>query len=257
MAAGAAALVALGLGGVAVATVNPMSPVGRQSTTEHADPAPGEDGTTTPDEAPTTEAPATTEGPPATDAAPPATDAPADVPFDGAPPAADDPADSHDAGDHEGHGPGHRPGHHGRGRLAGILDGLVADGVITQEQADAIRDALAGARGGPGHGAGHGPGRWGGPGVDLDALWDAASEVTGLPADALREGLEDGRSLAEIAEDEGVGREALVDALVAEVTGHLDEAVDAGWLTRERADALAEGVREHVEHLVDLRPPHR
>ncbi len=64
------------------------------------------------------------------------------------------------------------------------------------------------------------------------------TEALGLEADALLEALADGQTLAEIAEAQGVELDAIVDALVAAHAEQLAEAVAAGTLTQEQADAM-------------------
>lgn len=143
----------------------------------------------------------------------------------------------------------------GRGeRLAEVLAPLVEDGTIDQAQADAVIAALqeAGPRGGDGFG-GHGfggPGRGGfglGSGVVADAL--------GMEEDALREALRDGQTLAEIAEAQGVDVQAVIDAMVAELSTRLDEKVADGDLTQEEADErLAEATERITERIDDPMP---
>ncbi len=73
-----------------------------------------------------------------------------------------------------------------------------------------------GRPGGPG-GAGF---RMGGGGVDLEV----AADTLGLSTDELRTQLQAGKSLADVAEDQGVDKQKLIDALVAAGEKRLDEA---------------------------------
>jgi hypothetical protein len=57
------------------------------------------------------------------------------------------------------------------------------------------------------------------PGKHLETV----AEVIGISAEDLRAALADGRSIAEVAEANGVDPQAVVDALVAEATARLDE----------------------------------
>ncbi len=79
-----------------------------------------------------------------------------------------------------------------------------------------------------------GPGRHGGRGFDLDA----ATTVLGITEDELRAALAEGKSLADIAAEEGVERQALIDALVAAGEERLDEARAA---LPERVAELVDG----------------
>ncbi|MDH4146582.1 MAG: hypothetical protein OEY23_15595 [Acidimicrobiia bacterium] len=119
------------------------------------------------------------------------------------------------------------PGAH----LAETLAPLVADGTITQSQADAVVKALLaahpdGPRGHHGHGFGRGPG---GPAIET------LTSVLGVDANALRQAMMDGKSIADLAAEQGVDVQAVVDALVTEAANHIDEAVTAGRLTADEA----------------------
>jgi hypothetical protein len=128
------------------------------------------------------------------------------------------------------------------------VDAALEEGKITEEQADELRERIesgeAGPLFGPGafgfHGLGHGLG---------DKL-SATADYLGLSVEELQERLTDGRSLADIAEAEGKSVDGLEQAILAEARGDLDEAVEAGRLTREHADEILERLREHVDELV-------
>jgi polyhydroxyalkanoate synthesis regulator phasin len=204
--AGAVAAVSIGLGGLAVAALDPIGTVLAQE-----------------DPSTTTTAPATTE--PAPDEAP-----------DG-------------EGRHGREGPW-REWREGGGPLQEVLDGLVEDGTLTQEQADAVTDGLRAKveEWRDEHGGERGPGI-------LRGLWEEAAAVIGVEPDALRDGLRDGQSLAEIAADAGIERQELVDALVAKGEELLDTAVEEGVIDEERAAEIEAELPEHVERLVDATPP--
>jgi hypothetical protein len=117
-----------------------------------------------------------------------------------------------------------------RGPLRSALEALVADGTITQDQADAITDRVrseveerGGDRDHRRRGRGH-----------LRQLLGTAAETIGVSEDDLRAALADGQTLAQVAEANGVERQALVDALVA--------AAD---------EQIGENLPERIERLVD------
>jgi predicted DNA-binding protein YlxM (UPF0122 family) len=124
----------------------------------------------------------------------------------------------------------------------------VNEGRLTQEQADRIRESLADFDGerllglampfGPLHG-GFGRG-WGG----AQAIMETAAEVLGLAPEDLRSELEGGKTLGDVAEAEGVETQAIVDAVHAQVTEMLQEAVESGRLTQEQADRMLERLAE-------------
>ncbi len=111
--------------------------------------------------------------------------------------------------------------------LKQALAGLVSDGSITQAQADEVVTTIAEAR--P-EGLGRG-GHGGGGRVDMGA----AAEVLGISEEELRTQTQAGRTLADIAEAEGVPEADLLDALVAAAETRLAEAVTAGRLTQAEA----------------------
>ncbi|NAZ86478.1 hypothetical protein [Kineococcus indalonis] len=129
-------------------------------------------------------------------------------------------------------------------RLKDALAGLVTDGTLTQEQADEVAttlDSSEALRGGPGGGRG-------GRVVDLTA----AAEAIGVTEDELRTALQaDGATLAGVAAEHDVERQALVDALVAAGEERLARAVTDGRLTREQADARSAELPDAVAAAVD------
>jgi polyhydroxyalkanoate synthesis regulator phasin len=128
-------------------------------------------------------------------------------------------------------------------RVRGVLDELVEDGTITSEQADSVAAHMAEQA--PDRGR-HGP-RGGHPGRFVDGT---VLELLDIDAETLREALQGGATLAEVAEFSGVSTEELVDALVEKSTERLDEAVANGRLddaeAAERAAELEERITERV-----------
>lgn len=133
-------------------------------------------------------------------------------------------------------------------RLAEILAPLVTDGTLTQAQADKVVETLkaAGPMGGRGHGhMGH----------RREGL-DAAATALGMTAEELRTELRSGSTLAEVAEAKGVDIKKVIDAMVAEVSEELDEAVAAGRMTQEQADErLADATERISDHVNRSGPP--
>jgi hypothetical protein len=111
------------------------------------------------------------------------------------------------------------------------LQSLVDDGTITAAQADAVAEYLVANR--PAHDGPGGHGHGGRPGFDGEVL----AGLLGIDAETLRTELQGGKTVAEIATEQGVDVQTVIDALVAEATSHLQLAVDNGRLTQEEADA--------------------
>jgi uncharacterized protein (DUF433 family) len=77
-------------------------------------------------------------------------------------------------------------------------------------------------------------------------LVEVAAEVTGLSEDDVVAALEDGQTIAEIAEAQGVDPREIVDAAIAEAESRLQEAVDDGRLTEEQMDQILERLAEDL-----------
>ncbi|MCF6733845.1 hypothetical protein [Blastococcus sp. KM273129] len=124
-------------------------------------------------------------------------------------------------------------------RIRDALGGLVDDGTLTGAQADEVAATLAERGLGGGHGHGRRPGL------------DAAAAALGLTGEELREALAtEGTSLADVAEQQGVAVDALVDALVTAQRERLAQAVEDGHLTQEEADERLADLEERVAERV-------
>ncbi len=123
-------------------------------------------------------------------------------------------------------------------RIKDALSGLVSDGTITQDQADKVAETLDDAL----PQRGDGPPGMGlrGFGADLATL----ASTLDLTVDELHTELHSGKTLAEIAEDQGVSTTAVVDAVVEAATARIDDAVADGRLTAEQAATMKAGLRE-------------
>ena len=130
------------------------------------------------------------------------------------------------------------------GFLADALAPLVTDGTITQAQADAVIEALRENR--PDRPFGH----------HRFHAAQAVLDVLGIDADALRDALADGQTLAEIAEANGTTAQAVIDAMVGEAEECLDQAVEDGRLTEEQAAEKLAEITEHITGVVngDIEP---
>jgi hypothetical protein len=133
--------------------------------------------------------------------------------------------------------------------VGGVFADLVEEGVLTQEQADTVKDRLGQAR------EEFGP-RFHGPRAEHREI---LSDVLGVTTDDLKEARDNGESLADVAEANGVETQAVIDALIADLDEHLDLGVEAERLTQEEADErLAEGT-ERITDMVngELEPGER
>ena len=132
------------------------------------------------------------------------------------------------------------------------VDAALADGRITEEQAEELKERIE-------EGDSplfFGPRFFGGPGVHHGGavfvnVLDAAAEYLGLSDDELRERLEEGRSLAEIARAEDKSVDGLEQALLDEAEERLDQAVRDEELTRKQTDEMLERLGERIDDLVN------
>jgi hypothetical protein len=124
----------------------------------------------------------------------------------------------------------HQPGD----RMAEVLAPLVDDGTINQSQADAVIAALLDARPQPG---------------------ERLAEITGIDASAWVEGFQNGDSAADVAEANGSSAEELIDALVAEATEHINQAVADDRIDQETADARLAELTERITERVNSDEP--
>jgi uncharacterized protein YidB (DUF937 family) len=132
-----------------------------------------------------------------------------------------------------------------------VIDAMVADATerIDQRAAEAkedlserISDLVNGEV--PDH---PGPGPRGG----IRAGLDAAAEALGISVDDLRSALRDDQTIADVAEEHGVDVQTVIDAMVAEATQRIDQAVADGDLDADRAAQIKEDLPERLTDLVN------
>lgn len=129
------------------------------------------------------------------------------------------------------------------------LKGLVTDGTLTQAQADRVATTLSTSdalRGG-------GHGRHGGGHLSPEAV----AKVLGISVDELRTQQQAGKTLAQIADAEGMSKADLVTGLVAAAKAQLAADVTAGRLTQAQADEKAAGLQAETTQRVDQVRPAR
>jgi len=80
---------------------------------------------------------------------------------------------------------------------------------------------------------------------------EAAAEVLGLSEDEVRQALQDGQTLAEIAVAQGMSAEEFKAALVANVTADLQARLDAGEITQDEFDNITTDLNEKVDDIIN------
>jgi hypothetical protein len=128
------------------------------------------------------------------------------------------------------------------------LDAAVAAGWLTQAQADSVLEM---AKRAITHLVNDGPGVP--PGARTGPL-QAAATYLGMTVSELRDALESGKSLAQVAGDKGKSVDGLVTALTAEAKKKLDAAVADERITQAQADAILKRLTDHVTKQVNREP---
>lgn len=129
------------------------------------------------------------------------------------------------------------------------LDEAVAEGWLTQDQADQMRERMELAPGADlwgmhmGKGSrGHGRpmGSWG------TSLFSVAAEQLGMSESDLKAALQEGKSIADVAAEQGVDVQSIADAYLAQLAEKLNEAVQEGRLAQKQADWMLEQAEGQV-----------
>ncbi len=147
----------------------------------------------------------------------------------------------------------------GTGRLSALkeaLQSLVTDGTLTSAQADKVATTLdeeLPRRGGHG-----GQGMHRGLGMGGGMLGHATvAEVLGVTVEELHQARQEGKTLAELAAEQGIEKADLIDELVAAAQKRLDEAVADERLTSAQSDARKARLEARITAMVDREKPGR
>lgn len=87
-------------------------------------------------------------------------------------------------------------------------------------------------------------------GVGGNAM-SAVSDLLNMNADEIVAERQNGQSLADIAENKGIDKDKLVDTISDARKAQLQERVEAGQLTQEQAEKIADGIKQRVQERVD------
>ena len=135
------------------------------------------------------------------------------------------------------------------------LDKAVADKDLTQSQADDVynrlKDNIDDMVNGQLRFHDRGPHRFFKPfGADLSA----AAKYLGLSESALRDQLQDGKSLADVAKAQSKSVDGLEQAILAAQKADLDKAVSDKKLTQSQADRIYDNLKDRVDDVVNAKP---
>ncbi|MCZ7542304.1 MAG: hypothetical protein M5R40_01620 [Anaerolineae bacterium] len=86
--------------------------------------------------------------------------------------------------------------------------------------------------------------------MDPADRYEAAADAIGIDVEALLEVLDDGQTIAEVAEANDVDPEAVVDALAADMEAEIDQAVEEGLFSEDVADAMRARAQAWAEQFV-------
>jgi polyhydroxyalkanoate synthesis regulator phasin len=138
--------------------------------------------------------------------------------------------------------------------LKNRVDEAVKDGRLTKEQGTKLKESIDAGKM-PLFGLGPGPGfrhHMVGP---FHHKFEAAADYLGMTEAQLREALESGKTLAEVAKDRHKSVDGLVNALLAGAEKKLDAAVAAGELTKAEKKEMLAGLKDRITDLVNGRFP--
>jgi hypothetical protein len=137
--------------------------------------------------------------------------------------------------------------------LKNRVDAAVKDGRLTQEEAARLKERIdAGET--PLFGLGPGPGfRHHDERGPFHAKFEGAARYLGMTQAQLRQALESGKTLAQVARDQNKSVDGLVDALVAPAEQKLTQAVEDGRLTEAEKREMLSGLRERITDVVNGR----
>lgn len=150
-----------------------------------------------------------------------------------------------------------------KGAAEARIDAAVAAGKLTKEQGEAAKKRLAnglpalGAPGVLGGKPGRGPA---GPGFGHRGFgfgFEGAADYLGLSEAQLREQLQDGKSLADVAKAQNKDVAGLKAALKAKATARLDEAVKDGHLTEAQKTKILAEIDDRLDDVINGTPPKR
>jgi hypothetical protein len=139
------------------------------------------------------------------------------------------------------------------------VDAALAEGRISEDEAEALKERIESGEAPPFFGPflgprfDHFPGR---PHLDgmpffFEEKLSTAADYLGLTADELEAKLNEGSSLADVAEAEGKSVDGLKQALVDDATERIDQAVEDGKLTEDDASRLLNGLAARIDAFVE------
>jgi plasmid maintenance system antidote protein VapI len=82
---------------------------------------------------------------------------------------------------------------------------------------------------------------------------EEAAEILGLQTDKVRQSLKDGKSLLDLAKEQGLSEADFTSRLLAVRNSKVDEALKSGKITKEKADKVKAKMQEHISFMINSR----
>ena len=146
------------------------------------------------------------------------------------------------------------------------INQAVSEGKLSQDQANQMIQRINSGQGPMGFGPpggrpGHGPkpGGPGGPGgrEAMRGGMMGAAQALGMTPQELRQELQSGKTVAQVAQQRDVSRDELKNRLQTLTKQRLDQAVQQGRMTREQADQVLARFTANLDRMLDASPGQR
>jgi hypothetical protein len=125
-----------------------------------------------------------------------------------------------------------------------VVDEALEEGWLTEDQAERMRERMEQGFGPRGMDKGFMVPRGGFMGRGGDSLFAVAAEQLDLSVEDLHAELQDGKTIADLAQERGVNPQDIVDTYLAQLGETLNQAVEDGKLTQKQADWMLEQATE-------------
>lgn len=135
------------------------------------------------------------------------------------------------------------------------VDDLLASGKITQAQADKLKEAIN---------SGKGLGRLLLKRHELrekamtalrHQIGASAAEAVGISVEELRDELQSGKSIADVAAEHDVSLDTVKSQIMSDVAAKLDQAVAGGRITQTREDEILQRLTQNLDAMLNKKKP--
>ena len=127
-----------------------------------------------------------------------------------------------------------------------VVSEALAEGWLTEEQAEKMQERFAEGPGTPGMGKGMMGPRPGMMGRGEGSLIGVAAEMLDMSVQDFHAELQDSKTIADVANENGVDPQDILDAYLTELETNLAEAIAEGKITQNQADYMLEQATERA-----------